>query len=68
MLVDRGDEMKSLLRKILGIQTLKLVVINPSNVRVTLLTKELEGLPIRYVISHAVEDVRVIDTGIIVKK
>lgn len=48
--------------------TLKFVVVNPAMVEPKTLLSATEGLPVRIIYSDAVEDIKVIDTGIKVGK
>ena len=56
--------MKSLLRKILRIQTIKLVLYNPANVRDEVVTQMSIQLPVWIVATPAVKSIKIIDTGI----
>ena len=60
--------MLKLLKKLLGIQALKIMVVNPTNVRAGNIRSVIKDLPIKIVLSQSIEDIKIIDTGIVVKK
>lgn len=60
--------MKDLLQKLLRIQTLKFVLVNPANIELDSFIEGTKNLPVIIVISYKTETIQVIDTGIPVKK
>lgn len=57
--------MKKLLRQLLGVQTLKFILYNPANVKIQFIPS---GFPIILIPTESIADIKVIDTGIVVKK
>lgn len=60
--------MKDLLQKLLRIQTLKFVLVNPETIGLDSFIEGTKNLPVIIVISYKIETIQVIDTGIPVKK
>lgn len=58
--------MRSFLRKILGINTLKFVLINPALTNQGDIGIIFGKLPVKVIVTTLVEDIKVIDSGIIV--
>lgn len=64
------DKIRNFLRKILGIQTLKIILFNHGAVDIDSLSIDrlFKGMPVFFMSCDSINDMKVIDTGIVVKK
>lgn len=60
--------MKRFFRKLLGIQTLQFVLVNPDMIGGMDISAMSKNLPAYFIVTHLVKDMKVIDSNIVVKK
>lgn len=60
--------MRGLLRKMLGIQTWKLVLVNPDAVDPKNIRNAMRDMPVLIFYTQRIDDIKIIDTGLVAKR